>query len=250
MIQRIPVTLIALLLASSISCGQTNNLLKVDDDIQLIQLQDSVFMHVSWHFLEGVGRFSSNGMIIVQNGKAVMVDTPMDNAKTERLIRYVKEKLKADVSLLIIGHYHDDCLGGLEYIQTKGIESIANSRTVEKCKEIGLPIPSKSFQDSLIIDFHGLSLDCRFWGEGHSFDNITVWIQDKSILFGGCLVKSIDSKNLGNLSDANVADWDDTIRRIIKNYPLTKTVVPGHGSYGGIELLRHTISLVEAHVQL
>lgn len=250
MIKRIPVTIFALLLVSSISYGQTSNLLKVDDDIQLIQLQDSVFIHISWHFLEGVGRFSSNGLIIVQNGKAVMVDTPMDNAKTERLIHYVKDKLKADVALLIIGHYHDDCLGGLEYIQTKGIESIANSRTVDKCKEIGLPIPSKSFQDSLIIDFHGLSLECRFWGEGHSFDNITVWIQSRSILFGGCLVKSIDSKNPGNLSDANVDDWDDTIRRIIKNYPLIKTVIPGHGSYGGPELLRHTISLVEAHVQL
>ncbi len=159
----------------------------------------------------------------------------------------MRHTLHADVSLLIIGHFHDDCLGGLEYIQSEGIESLANIRTVDKCREIGLPIPSSSFQDSLLIDFRGISLECRFWGAGHSFDNITVWIQDKSILFGGCLVKSIDSKNLGNLSDAVVEDWDETIRRIIKKHPIIKTVIPGHGSFGGKELLTHTISLVELH---
>jgi len=174
-----------------------------------------------------------------------MVDTPMDNDKTERLIQYVKNRLHAEVSLLIIGHYHDDCLGGLEFIQRQGIESIANFRTVDKCRETGLPIPSASFQDSLLIDFHGLSLECRFWGAGHSFDNITVWIQKKSILFGGCLVKSSDSNNLGNLSDASVEDWDETIRRIIRKHPEIETVIPGHGSFGGPELLTHTISLVE-----
>jgi metallo-beta-lactamase class B len=246
---KIAIPVVAFLLLSSVVNGQSKNILRIDDDIQLIHLQDSLFIHVSWHSLEGVGRFSSNGMIIIRDGKAVMIDTPMDNDKTERLIHYVKHNLSAEVSLLIIGHYHDDCLGGLEFMQQQGIESIASLRTVDKCRETGLPNPSTSFQDSLLIDFHGLSLECRFWGAGHSFDNITVWIQEKSILFGGCLVKSIDSKNLGNLSDASVEDWDETIRRIIKKLPETETVIPGHGSFGGPELLTHTISLVEFHRQ-
>jgi len=244
---RIYIPVIILLLLPSITNGQSGNTLIVDDDIQLIHLQDSVFIHVSWDSLEGTGRYSSNGMIIIKNGKAVMIDTPMDNEKTERLNHFIKQSLHADVTLLIIGHFHVDCLGGLEYIQREGIESLANTRTVDKCRETGLPLPSSLFQDSLLIDFQGLSLECRFWGAGHSFDNITVWIQDKSILFGGCLVKSTDSKNLGNLSDAVVEDWDDTIRRIIQKHPIIKTVIPGHGSYGGTELLTHTISLVELH---
>ena len=61
---RIALAIIAFLLLSSMVKGQSKNIMRIDDDIQLIHLQDSVFIHVSWHSLEGVGRFSSNGMII------------------------------------------------------------------------------------------------------------------------------------------------------------------------------------------
>lgn len=99
--------------------------------------------------------------------------------------------------------------------------------------------------DSLSFDFNGEQIDCRYFWAGHSFDNITVWIQDKEILFGGCLIKSINSRGLGNLSDAVVDDWDMTIEKVIKRYPVIRTVIPGHGNYGGVELLTHTIELVE-----
>jgi metallo-beta-lactamase class B len=228
------------------SIAQTdNNKIVIDKDIELIHLQDSIFVHVTWHNLDDFGRFPSNGLIIIKNGQALMIDTPMDNYKTERLIKYLKDSLSVNLTKSIIGHFHDDCLGGLSYLQILGVESIANSKTIAKCKELGLPIPSISFIDSLTFDFYGEQIDCRFFGAGHSFDNITVWIPSKKILFGGCLIKSINSKGLGNLSDAVVADWDTTIEKVIKKYPEIKTVIPGHGDYGGSELLLHTIELVE-----
>lgn len=225
--------------------AQTENVVVIDKEIQLIHLRDSIFVHLTWHHLDNYGRFPSNGLIVIRKGRALMVDTPMDNDKTERLTRYLKDSLSARLTKLIIGHFHDDCLGGLQYLQGIGIESIANSRTIAKCKEIGLPIPSTSFTDSLILDFNGEQIDCRFFGAGHSLDNITVWIPGEKILFGGCLIKSIDSKGLGNLSDAVVDEWDYTIKKVMREYPEIKTVIPGHGDSGGVELLTHTIKLVE-----
>lgn len=136
-------------------------------------------------------------------------------------------------------------MGGLEYLQSIGVESIANIMTIEKCKEIGLPIPSTSFTDSLIFDFNGEQINCRFFGAGQIFDNITVWIPSKKIPFGGCLIKSMNSRGLGNLSDAVVADWDLTIKKIMKKYHQINNVIPGHGDFGGSDLLSHTIELVE-----
>lgn len=205
------------------SKAQTNEKIVIDNDIQLIHLQDSVYVHVTWHHLDNFGRFPSNGLIVIRNGQALMIDTPMDNDKTERLTKYLKDSMSVDLAKLIISHFHDDCMGGLGYLQSIGIESIANSMTIEKCKEIGLPIPSTSFMDSLSFDFKGEQIDCRYFGAGHSFDNITVWIPDKEILFGGCLIKSINSRGLGNLSDAVVDDWDMTIEKVIKRYPLIRT---------------------------
>jgi len=59
------------------------------------------------------------------------------------------------------------------------------------------------------------------------------------------LIKSKDSKGLGSLSDAVVPDWDITISKLMKRYPDIRTVIPGHGDFGGTELLMHTIDLVE-----
>jgi len=224
--------------------------ININDDIQFIQVQDSVFMHVTWENSERFGRFSSNGMIIIKNGEAIMVDTPMDNEKTQLITEYLKDSMQVEVTDLIIGHFHSDCLGGLEYIQEMGIESIANARTVEKCKELGLPIPPISFTDSFIMNFNGEQIICNYFGAGHSVDNITVWIPSKKILFGGCLVKSYNSRGLGNLSDAVVSDWDSTIETLMNTYTDIKTVVPGHGNYGGVELLTHTIHLVKIEKQI
>ena len=230
------------------SIAQIGNRIVIDKDIQLIHLQDSIFVHVTWHYLNNFGRFSSNGLIVIKNGQALMIDTPMDNDKTERLTKYLKDSLSIGLIKLIIGHFHDDCLGGLSYLQSIGIESIANSMTIAKCKEIGLPIPSTPFTDSLTFDFNGEQIDCRFFGAGHSFDNIIVWIPSKKILFGGCLIKSSNSQGLGNLSDAVVTDWDLTIKKLIEKYIDIKTVIPGHGDFGGSELLTHTIELVEKQI--
>ncbi len=227
--------------------AQTNKNIIIDDDIQLIHIEDSVYVHLTWETSESFGRFPSNGLIFIKNGQAIMVDTPFDNEKTKRLTEYLQDSMHVEIKKLIIGHFHNDCLGGLEYIQSKGIESVANKLTIEKCKELELPIPTISFVDSLLFDFNGELIDCHYFGGGHSFDNIIVWIPNKKILFGGCLIKSSNSRGLGNLSDAVVADWDNTVRKVLNHCSDIKFVIPGHGAIGGSELLTHTIELVESN---
>ena len=245
MIKKTILIVIIALLGCTQIFAQSNKPIVIDEDIQLIHLQDSIYVHVTYHELESFGRFASNGMLIIKNGQAIMIDTPMDNAKTKKITQYLKDVFSIEMRTLIIGHFHDDCLGGLGYLQSIGVESIASQLTVDKCKELGLPVPSIAFTDSYTFDFNGEPIECNFFGAGHSFDNITVWLPDHEILFGGCLIKSSASKGLGNLSDAVIAEWDLTVKKIIKKHQNIKTVVPGHGAIGGKKLLTHTIKLVE-----
>ncbi len=225
--------------------AQPDNKIKIDDDIQLIQINDSIFIHTSWYQTQNFGKVPANGLIIVENGQAIMVDTPWDNEMTKQLTEFIEDSLKVKLVKFIAGHYHEDCIGGLEYLQNRGVESIANSMTVAKCKEDKLPVPSISFTDSLIFDFNGLQMECRYLGGGHTFDNITVWIPEKRILFGGCLIKSSDSENLGYIGEAVLDDWDSTVKKVMKKYGNIEIIIPGHGNYGDSELLTHTIELVE-----
>lgn len=238
-------SILLILYSSTTKQACANKTIKINKDIQLVPIQDSVYIHLTFENTEKYGRFSSNGLIYIKNGKALMLDTPMDNEKTAIIAKYLKDSMKVEIHKLIIGHFHDDCLGGLEFIQKQGIESIANERTISKCKELDIPVPSKGFNKELTLNFEGEKVICNFFGAGHSPDNSTVYFPSKRILFGGCLVKSMQSGSLGNLSDAVPDEWDQTIKKLIKTYPDIETVIPGHGKYGGAELLNHTIDLVE-----
>ena len=74
-------------------------------------------------------------------------------------------------------------------------------------------------------------------------DNIVVWIPSEQILFPGCMVKEIRSGNLGNTADGDVKAYPDTITKVLKKFPSAKIVIPGHGNYGGAELIKHTLDI-------
>jgi metallo-beta-lactamase class B len=237
--------LLAMALAMPAAGAQTHPTIVIDKDLQLVSLGDSVFVHVSWFEAEGWGRFSSNGLVLVRRGRALMVDTPMTNELTERLTRYLEDSLKARTAILVAGHFHDDCIGGLEHVHAMGAESVASGLTAGLCRDRGLPVPRILFDGSLSIDFEGERVECRYFGGGHTTDNVTVWIPDSGILFGGCLVRAASFQGLGNLADAVVEEWDMTVRRVLGAYPEARIVIPGHGDSGGPELLMHTVRQVE-----
>ncbi len=224
---------------------EPNENIFIDNDLQLVHLRDSVFIHISWYNSEKYGRFASNGMIVAKQGKALLVDTPMDNEQTKRLYNFLKNRMNIEVAMFIPGHFHEDCMGGISFLHSKEVRSIANSLTVQKCRELGLEMPQDSFESNKVIDFNGERVECSYDGGGHSFDNITVWLPDQKILFGGCMVKNENSKGLGNLSDAIVDEWDGTVRKLLNKYGNAEYVIPGHGAYGGVGLLNHTIDLVK-----
>ena len=59
------------------------------------------------------------------------------------------------------------------------------------------------------------------------------------------MVKEVSSKTLGNIADADTKNYAGTVRKVKKEFSNSKIVIPGHGKYGGIEVLDHTISLAD-----
>jgi metallo-beta-lactamase class B len=84
----------------------------------------------------------------------------------------------------------------------------------------------------------------KYFGEGHTKDNVVGYFPSENILFGGCLIKELKATK-GYLGDANIAQWPNTVERIKEQYPNIKIVIPGHGAIGGSELLDYTIKLFQ-----
>jgi metallo-beta-lactamase class B len=151
--------------------------------------------------------------------------------------------MKLQIAGFVPNHWHEDCIGGLNYLKSQKINSYANQLTIDIAKNKGLPVPDQGFKDSLRLSLGDKFIYCYFFGAAHSLDNIVVWIPSEEILFPGCMCKSLNSGNPGNVSDGDISEYPKTIDKVIQKFKSAKVVIPGHGPIGGPELLTHTKSL-------
>lgn len=211
-------------------------------DLIITQIAKNSFEHTSFKQTNDFGYVPCNGLFVRSNNEVIIFDTPTNDKSSEDLIKWIKETLHCQINAIIPTHFHDDCLGGLKAFHDKNIASYANFKTVELAKENSYVVPKNSFKDSLNLKVGDENIIVKYFGEGHTKDNIVGYFPSENVMFGGCLIKEIDASK-GYLGDANVADWSSTVEKIKKEYPNVKIIVPGHGKYGNIKLLDYTIKL-------
>lgn len=239
--------LIILLLVPIFTIGQEYRKKIINSDLQLYSLSENLLIHKSFTNSENYGRFPSNGAIYIRNGKALIVDTPDSEAQTKLLIEYIKDSLNAYPEVFIGCHFHSDCIGGMAIFKEMGVTTITSKRTYEICRKQNLPLADSVFTDSLSIDFEGASVVCRYFGPGHTVDNITVWFPEEKILFGGCLVKSAESASMGYTADSDLNSWPESLDKILRSGYDIKTVIPGHGNPGALSIINHTKVLLNEY---
>lgn len=216
------------------------------DDLIITQLSEHTYQHTSYFLSEDFGKVDCNGMLVQDENEMIVFDTPADSASSVELLSWVNEKLKNKIVAVVSTHFHFDCVGGLKEFHEKNIPSYANFKTIEFAKEKGFNIPQNGFKDSLILDVGNEKAVTKFFGEGHTRDNVVGYFPSENIMFGGCLIKEVGAGK-GNLEDANVTEWSNTVEKVKKAYPEAKLIIPGHGKYGNQDLLDYTINLFKSN---
>ncbi len=206
------------------------------------QLSPNTWIHTSYFESNTFGKVPCNGMIVRENKKAIIFDTPPTNQVAEELINFVKDSLKLTIIAIVPTHFHEDCLGGLEAFHQQKISSYAHRPTIELAKKQDFTLPQNSFDKEMKLSLDKSYVLVKFFGEGHTKDNVIAYYPDEKILFGGCLIKELGA-NKGNLADANVATWSNTVQAIKSTFKDIHQVIPGHGKHGTSELLDYTIRL-------
>jgi metallo-beta-lactamase class B len=218
---------------------------RVSDDLELTKLPGNAYIHTSYMKLPGYGRVPANGLVYFTRDSAYIVDTPWNDAQTRELIFWIRKNLDVNIAGVIVTHSHNDCMGGLNEIHRRGIKTYSSELTSEIAARNKLPVPENTFGQILRLGTEGSEIVAGYYGAGHTADNIVVWVPSEKILFGGCLVKTFGARDLGNISEADLDRWPHTLKKLLELYPGAKVVIPGHGSHGGIELIRHTIELLK-----
>ncbi|HLV50511.1 MAG TPA: subclass B1 metallo-beta-lactamase [Flavobacterium sp.] len=236
-----------LLFIASCSNSKTSSDLEISyqsEDLVVIKISDHVYQHISFLETQSFGKVACNGMIVTNNNEAVIFDTTINNDTSEKLIDFVENNLDAKIKGVISTHFHEDCIGGIEAFNNKNIPTYALEKTIDIAKSKNVSVPEIGFESVLTLNVGNQYVEARFFGEGHTQDNIIGYYPEENIMFGGCLIKELNATK-GNLDDANVKAWSETVTRIKLTYPNAKLIIPGHGATGNKELMDYTIDLFQ-----
>ncbi|MBU0765426.1 MAG: subclass B1 metallo-beta-lactamase [Bacteroidetes bacterium] len=225
----------------------TSKQIRISGDVFLYPVNDYVYLHVAWKEMKEWGRVPANGMLVVTGREGVLLDTPWDDEQTRALCDWAEDSLGIRITHVIAGHSHEDCMGGLAEMHRRGALSYSCALTKDIAVRQGLPVPRLTFGDSIYLNLGRRTFGLFYPGVGHTIDNILVWLPGDKILFAGCFAKSMSAKTLGNTAESDLELWPVSLKKTIQRFGDAQIVIPGHGDYGGAELLDHTLKLLGEH---
>ncbi|WP_162628159.1 subclass B1 metallo-beta-lactamase [Arcticibacterium luteifluviistationis] len=211
------------------------------ENLEIEKLTENTYVHTSFFPYKG-SKVRCNGLVYVKNGEAFIIDSPTENVSSEELIDWLENEKHLKVVGVVGTHFHADCLGGLEVFMERNIPSYSTELTKELAVGEEMPQAEHTFKTKKY--FMGKSLMLKYFGPGHTKDNIIAYIPSEKVLFGGCLIKEVGASE-GYTGDAVVNEWSNTVRKIKGKLPEAEYIVPGHGKSGDVSLLDYTIELFD-----
>ena len=219
-------------------------MIAIGDSVWVAQIGQGLWVVSFTGVLDSGTVYPANGMLLETKTGSVVVDPGWSGVQAKSLLRWAREYLGKPVTTAVVTHSHADRTGGIEELAKAEVKVLALGRTRAAAEKAGLthlPDAVPELETKAYRDPAGFEL--FFPGAGHTPDNIVVYFPMHRVVFGGCLVKSETSPDLGNLADAVMADYPGSIERVMRAYPERRIVVPGHGSIAG-DPLSHTLKLL------
>ena len=177
--------------------------IRISENLVLRKIAKNTYIHT---------QKNNNGIVYINNNKALIVSTPYSDIETQNLINWVA-KNSNEIVAYVIDRWHPDAMEGLDIVQKNGLKSYSNELTREIAKKKGLPIPDIGFSISKEISIGNAKIKCHFLGEAHTIDGIVVWIPEHKILFAGNGIRNYNGW-VGNIGDANLDEWPKTAQKI------------------------------------
>jgi metallo-beta-lactamase class B len=166
--------------------------------------------------------------------------------------------------------YHVDNLGGNAALIDRGIPVYGSELTVQLLQEKGqatrlllidMMTPSQAayaqayseipylppteifpIEEGLHLSFGDEQVEVIYPGPSQAPDKVAVYFPQRKLLFGSCMILSTDK--VGNTADADIPSWITAIHQL-EAYEV-EVVVPGHGDRLDVELIQHTLDVLQS----
>lgn len=212
--------------------------------LQITRLTGDFYIYTTYNLYKGE-RIPANGMYVVSSGGVVLFDSPWDTTQFQPLLDSIQLRHHKNVVLCIPTHFHDDRTAGLEYFRKQGIKTYTTVLTDELSKKNNKKRAEFLISRDTTFKIGQYSFETYYPGQGHTADNIIIWFNEQKLLYGACLIKSVEDEDLGYLGDANKFEYASTIKKVQQKCPHPAYVIPGHGDWTSVKSLDHTLNMAK-----
>lgn len=212
--------------------------------LKITPLTGDFYIYTTYNVYEG-NYIPAHGMYLLTDNGAVLFDTPWDTTQFQPLLDIIKLKHNKSTNICIATHWHSDRTEGLEYYKKLGIKTYTTTLTDKFSRENNKKRAEFLMTKDTVFNVGQYSFEVYYPGEGHTADNIIVWFDNEKVLYGGCLIKGADAENLGYLGDANVTEYETTLKRVQIKCPAPKYIIVSHHDWTNINSLKRSIKLAK-----
>lgn len=160
------------------------------------------------------------------------------------------------IAEVVLTNYHPDRAGGSAYFKSIGARIVATEMTrdllisgwddviawtrkaIPSYPALPVVMPDSVFAGDFALQDQRVQV--IYLGPSHTRDGVFVYFPEENVLYGGCILK----EQVGNLDFADVAEYPNTLRRLLALRLGFTTVIAGH--YAPI----HGPDLVERYIAL
>ena len=222
---RLLATLFTTLLIASQSVGQ----------IELTKLSESTYICVDRYFAR------ENSMFFIGPEHVTIIGATWTPATAEELYLNIREVTSKPIREVINTNYHPDRAGGNGFWKEIGCEIHSTKLTYNLLKsdwqsicdwtraslkeypENPLVLPSHVHEGS--FELQDGMIEVIYLGPSHTQDGVFVYLPKEKLLYGGCILKPY----LGNLEQANLAEYPITLQKLKERDIDIDHVIAGHG---------------------
>lgn len=210
--------------------------------LNISHLTGDFYIFTTYNYYKG-DRIPANGMYLLTDKGAILFDSPWDTTQFQPLLDSIRIKHHKNVVMCIATHFHADRTGGLEYYRQMGIRTYTTRQTDELSRKRGMKRAEFIIDHDTLFNAGQYLFQTYYPGHGHAPDNIVIWFEKEKVLYGGCLIKSVEDSDLGNLSDASINDYPATLKNVQAKCKNPKYIIPGHDDWTSTKSLKHTLRM-------
>lgn len=234
------------LLFSGVPTPEPADSVSLGDDLYVKRIGPDLWLHVSARELDGRPAWS-NGVIVAGPRGTIVIDTPWEDEQTALLLDWIGGAIATSVAGVVVTHFHDDRMGGIRTVHARGIPTYGSRLTAQRARKEGDPPPVHTFRDQVGLSTGTDSLDVFYPGPAHTRDNVVVWLPQRRLLVGGCMIRSARTRSLGFTGEADLKRWPASLEKVRARCAGAEVVIPGHGEVAGMDALENTARLLREH---